>query len=1485
MAGRVNTRFVLILSAVIVVLAGGVGGIAYYQSLTPIEENIARGDRNYEQGDYAAAAEQYGKALTKKSGNPDLMLKYADAVWRIEVEDVRTARQHLQQTLENFNKVLELDPDNTVAMERLFALQLRMAEELGVPVWEQVLKQTNEILERQPNEMVARKYRGIAQVNRMRATPEMDIADRDRAREDLTLAHTAEPDDQDVVYHLALYGLIESRTINKIGRDSRKAADLLVETRQLVNDAVRANPKDPQRQVNLVRVLTLLEDRDAAQKALADLEAAVAADPSSTRVVLETAEMVARLEPNAEGAKRAEELIRKGQEARSNDPRLTVMLATMLAQGSDKERGLQMLRDASSMKFKGNPLEVLASSNVANMASLRYADIQLQTAMRENDQDKRTKLLDEVADTTRRLNAEMPDVAPLNAIEGRLALARGDASEAVKKLARASTQFNDQNPDVLVYLAQACERDRQTGEAAKQIRKLLALRPDVPAIKAELARIQLINGQTDKEALAESAKLLSEVLKEDPANEAALRLHAGHLVMSGKKEEALKVFRQLEPDKRPDVAVNMARLYADMNQKAVGRELVEPYFQKDPKNLQLLQEMLRLAESREQGLAYIKASRDAGSDSPMLDLWEAQASGDAAKARATLTEMVTGDDVKDPIVRHLNRFALLRQEGKIEESNRELEAAAKINPDHARLVDTRFELALQDQDWDRAESLAARAGRLGLDEAEGRFYFGRLELARGRLGEAISSFTQGTQVRPVYAEGHRLRAEALRANNDHAAALAEYRVALEQQPGNVDVMRGMAVSLAGLDRAAEALPMMRRAYEAAPNNATVVNQYLAMEQQIGDPQRALELRQKLAERNPKDLANRRAIAVLLARLNRPDEAIKAADALVAENPGDLDSIGTAAGVRAVMGRKDEGRKLLQDYVNNRGDKATTNDWVLFARYLLSVQDVGAATAAYGQAIVLEDPKARPATRELADNLFGMREYKQAAEHYQKLYNSDPKDKRIGQRFIETLLRDGQLDRAEKVLAEHRAAAGDDGAIALLEAMLWTQRNLPDKALAAVNRGIEKEPTRALLYLERARLQESDPTKADAVFADLKRAVELDDNLAVARLGLAGAYARRKENAEAVRVLQKLLETAPHIGQARLMLIDLHLAAGQDDRARASVEEAQRLFPRDPAWPRVAARLAMKEKKPDAAEKNLRQALGLSGAPQDFVTLVDFLLVNKRADDAVKLLDEQPQLLEQSPLLQAMRGRALAAGKKAEQANAAFVKAIGMAHDFGALQAVAVHMEQALGREAAAAMLEQHATGERRVPGQVLVAQLEAAGGKREEAISRLQRMESAVPDADRLLYDRVLSGMLHQKGDYAGAAAVYKRMADNNPKDLGAFNNLAYLLAENLNRPAEALPYAEKAAALAPNDPQVLDTLGWVQFKSGKTEDAYNNLRRSVDAQVFAANSYHLAEVLLAREEREGARQMFESAKRLAEQSKDQSIRDASDKRLRELGL
>jgi tetratricopeptide (TPR) repeat protein len=61
-----------------------------------------------------------------------------------------------------------------------------------------------------------------------------------------------------------------------------------------------------------------------------------------------------------------------------------------------------------------------------------------------------------------------------------------------------------------------------------------------------------------------------------------------------------------------------------------------------------------------------------------------------------------------------------------------------------------------------------------------------------------------------------------------------------------------------------------------------------------------------------------------------------------------------------------------------------------------------------------------------------------------------------------------------------------------------------------------------------------------------------------------------------------------------------------------------------------------------------------------------------------------------------------------------------------------------------------------------------------------------------------------------------------------ALNNLAYDLAVYRHAPAEALPYAQKALAYRPNDPELLDTVAWVEHLLGDDKSAIGHLRTAV---------------------------------------------------------
>ena len=74
--------------------------------------------------------------------------------------------------------------------------------------------------------------------------------------------------------------------------------------------------------------------------------------------------------------------------------------------------------------------------------------------------------------------------------------------------------------------------------------------------------------------------------------------------------------------------------------------------------------------------------------------------------------------------------------------------------------------------------------------------------------------------------------------------------------------------------------------------------------------------------------------------------------------------------------------------------------------------------------------------------------------------------------------------------------------------------------------------------------------------------------------------------------------------------------------------------------------------------------------------------------------------------------------------------------------------------------------------------------------------------------------------NYPAARAAFEQLANERPSDAVILNNLAWLYGRT-NDP-KARPMAERAYQLAPNSPQVADTLGWVLTTQG---DAVNAMR------------------------------------------------------------
>ena len=88
------------------------------------------------------------------------------------------------------------------------------------------------------------------------------------------------------------------------------------------------------------------------------------------------------------------------------------------------------------------------------------------------------------------------------------------------------------------------------------------------------------------------------------------------------------------------------------------------------------------------------------------------------------------------------------------------------------------------------------------------------------------------------------------------------------------------------------------------------------------------------------------------------------------------------------------------------------------------------------------------------------------------------------------------------------------------------------------------------------------------------------------------------------------------------------------------------------------------------------------------------------------------------------------------------------------------------------------------------------------------------------------------------SASTLRSLLRDEPDDAGLLNALGYLLTDQMNQHEDALGYLEMALALEPDNPAIIDSMGWVLFNLGDFEAALGHLERAYelfpDAEVAA---------------------------------------------------
>jgi tetratricopeptide (TPR) repeat protein len=156
------------------------------------------------------------------------------------------------------------------------------------------------------------------------------------------------------------------------------------------------------------------------------------------------------------------------------------------------------------------------------------------------------------------------------------------------------------------------------------------------------------------------------------------------------------------------------------------------------------------------------------------------------------------------------------------------------------------------------------------------------------------------------------------------------------------------------------------------------------------------------------------------------------------------------------------------------------------------------------------------------------------------------------------------------------------------------------------------------------------------------------------------------------------------------------------------------------------------------------------------------------------------------------------------------------------------------------------------------AQLLTDAGKAAEAYKLMEQAAAKYPKNPDLLYDFAL--MAEKAGRVDVMEKTLRRVMVQAPENQHAYNALGYSLADRNVRLPEALKLIRKAQGMAPDDPFIMDSMGWVHYRMGNLDEAEAQLRRAYGLRNDADIAVHLGEVLWKQGKKDEARELWRAA-------------------------
>jgi tetratricopeptide (TPR) repeat protein len=157
------------------------------------------------------------------------------------------------------------------------------------------------------------------------------------------------------------------------------------------------------------------------------------------------------------------------------------------------------------------------------------------------------------------------------------------------------------------------------------------------------------------------------------------------------------------------------------------------------------------------------------------------------------------------------------------------------------------------------------------------------------------------------------------------------------------------------------------------------------------------------------------------------------------------------------------------------------------------------------------------------------------------------------------------------------------------------------------------------------------------------------------------------------------------------------------------------------------------------------------------------------------------------------------------------------------------------------------------------AQVLRDAGRVTDAYALMQDGARRFSSNPELLYDYAL--MAEKQGDLEVMESTLRAVIAQAPDNHHAYNALGYSFADRNVRLDEARTLIAKALEMAPNDPFIMDSMGWVEYRLGNLDAAEKHLRRAYEIRNDVEIAVHLGEVLWKKGMKSDAQKLLRQAR------------------------